>query len=89
MTKKELIGKVSEDTGMSKVDSAVAVDSVLNNIKAEITKGNKVAIADFGIFSVVERAARDGRNPATGAPMRIEASKNVKFKASKGFKESL
>ena len=81
MNKSELIAAVAEKAGVAKA----MIDAVAGALKA----GDKVAIAGFGNFEVKERAAREGRNPATGEAITIAASKTVAFKASKALKESV
>ena len=85
--KTDLIFSVSSETGISKKEAGVAVDSLMGAIKGGLKSGNNVIIKGFGTFSVNERAAREGKNPATGATIQIQASKQVKFKAGKGLKE--
>lgn len=89
MNKKELVEYVAANADMTKKAATDVVDTVLTKIADELSDGNEVVLAGFGKFSVKERAARDGRNPATGAAMRIEASKSVKFKAAKALDDML
>lgn len=70
----------------SKAAANKALDSLVDSIKKTLKKDNKVTLVDFGIFSVGKRAARKGRNPETGAVIKIKASKTAKFKAGKAFK---
>jgi DNA-binding protein HU-beta len=88
MNKSELIEAVVKDTGLSKKDSSAAVDSVLENIK-KATKKSGVQLAGFGSFSVAKRKARTGRNPQTGETIKIKASKTVKFKPGKAYKDKI
>lgn len=88
MNKDGLIESVAKETGLSKKDAAGAVNAVLNSIKKG-TKKDGVQLIGFGSFSVATRKARKGRNPRTGEPIKIKASKVVKFKAGKAFKGSL
>ncbi len=88
MNKEELIESVVKDTNLSKKDAVNAVNSVLSNIKKGTKKGG-VQLIGFGSFSVGSRKARKGRNPRTGEPIKIKASKVVKFKAGKAFKTSI
>ena len=83
MTKAELIDIVASDAGISKNAAAKALDGVFSNITKALKKGDKYTQVGFGTFSVVKRAARDGRNPQTGATIKIPARNVVKFKASK------
>ena len=88
MNKENLIKVVSESIdGATKKDIAVVVDEVFDTIKNTLASGEKVAIAGFGSFEVVERAARECKNPQTGEPVHVEASKAPKFKAGKAFKD--
>lgn len=87
MNKGELIEAVAQEIGESKAVAEKAVNSVLNTIKANVNDG--VNLIGFGTFQVSERAARTGRNPKTGEEIKIEASKTVRFKPGKAFKDSL
>jgi DNA-binding protein HU-beta len=87
MNKSELVAAVAKDTALSQKDSERVFNSVLNNIKKNTKKG--VQLIGFGSFSVTKRKARKGRNPQTGEEIKIKASKTVKFKPGKSFKDSL
>lgn len=89
MTKADLIEKMASDANISKAAAGKAVDSFIGSIIKTLKKGNKVAMVGFGTFSVGERAARKGRNPQTGAVIKIKASKSPKFKAGKAFKDAV
>ncbi len=89
MNKIELVDTVSETAGLSKTDAAKAVEAVFDSITAELKKGNEVRLVGFGTFLVTNRAASEGRNPRTGEPVHIPASKQPKFRAGKGLKESV
>jgi DNA-binding protein HU-beta len=89
MNKGELIGAVSEGTGFSKADAGRAIDAVIEAIKKALKKGDTVSIVGFGTFAVRKRAARQGRNPQTGAEIKIKASKNPSFKAGKALKDAV
>lgn len=89
MTKKELIEKISTDAEISKKAAEAALNSVLEGIETSLIEEGKITFVGFGTFEVRERAAREGRNPKTGAPISIAASKNVGFKAGKALKEKL
>ena len=89
MNKQELIEKISEETGLSKKDAENAVKAFVDVVTAELKKGGKVQLVGFGTFEVSERAAREGRNPQTGAPMKIAASKAPKFSAGKALKDAV
>ena len=89
MTKEELVAKVAQDAGITKTQAANALKSILASIEKALAKGDKVSLVGFGTFSVAKRAAREGRNPATGAPIRIPAANVPKFKAGKKLKEAV
>jgi len=89
MNLNDLKASVAEKAGLSKADAGSAVSAVLDTITEALNKGDKIALVGFGNFEVSERAAREGRNPATGATIQIAASKAVKFKASKALKGSV
>ena len=89
MTKAELIDAVASNVGISKKAAAEAVDSVFGNITKALKKGGKYTHVGFGTFSVVKRAAREGRNPQSGATIRIPARNVVKFTAGKALKETV
>lgn len=89
MNKSELIDIVSEETGLSKADSVRALDAITDSITQALKKGDTVSLIGFGTFSVKERAARTGRNPATGETINIKASKTPSFKAGKAFKDAI
>jgi DNA-binding protein HU-beta len=79
MNKTELIDAIGRDSGLSRADSARAVDALLRIVTKTLKKGDAVAITGFGKFSVVKRSARTGRNPRTGQPVKIRATKSPKF----------
>ncbi len=85
MNKGELIEAVAKDTDLTKADSERAVNSVIQNIKKNTKKG--VQLIGFGSFMVTKRKARKGRNPQTGEVIKIKASKTVKFKPGKAYKD--
>ncbi len=89
MNKNDLVAVVAGKTGLSKSDSASAVDSILDAITVALTGGDDVRLVGFGTFSVTNRRATQGRNPRTGERIQIPASKQPKFKAGKGLKESV
>ena len=89
MNKADLIDSVADATDMSKAEAGRALDAVLNGIAGSLSQGDSVALVGFGTFNVRERAARMGRNPATGATIQIAASKGEGFKAGKALKDSL
>ncbi len=85
----ELVEAVVRRTGLDKKQADAAVTALTESVMAETKAGNKVAIFGFGTFSPSARAARMGRNPQTGAPVRIAASRGVRFAPASAFKESL
>ena len=89
MNKSELIDAIASDAGLTKADAQRALDAFTSNIAKTLKKGGTVSLIGFGTFSVKKRAARTGRNPATGEPIKIKASKTPSFKAGKGFKDAI
>ncbi len=89
MNKAELINAVAEKAGLSKKDTEVAVNSLIEVITAALKKGDKVQLVGFGGFEVKARAARTGRNPQTKEPISIPASKVPVFKAGKALKDAV
>ena len=91
MNKTELIAKVQEniDIEVSKKDLTTILDGIIETIKVNVANGEKIAIAGFGTFEAVKRAARTGRNPKDGSTIQIPASKSPKIKLTKNFKEVL
>lgn len=90
MTKTELLNLVnSKVENLTKKQTAAVVDAVFSALSEAIVGGARFSYPGFGTFSVKERAARDGRNPRTGEPIKIEASKNVNFKAAPKLKAAL
>jgi len=89
MTKAELISAMAKNTGLAKADSERSLNSFLATAKNTIKEEGKLPLAGFGTFVVVNRKARTGRNPQTGAPIQIKASKVVRFRPGKELKESL
>lgn len=89
MNKQDLVSSVAEAADISKAKSALAVDAVIDAIKSSLSGGDDVRLVGFGTFSVAQRAATTGRNPRTGEPIQIPASKQPKFKAGKELKEAV
>ena len=83
MNKAELIAKIAEDSGITKTQANLTVDAFVDAVTKTLKKGDKVTLVGFGTFSVSKRAARNGRNPQTGAVIKIKAKKVAKFKAGK------
>lgn len=89
MNKQDLVEKVAKSTDMSKTKAAEAVDAVIDAIKTCLKKGDDCRLVGFGTFSVARRSATTGRNPRTGEPIKIPASKQPKFKAGKELKDAV
>jgi DNA-binding protein HU-beta len=89
MNKAEFVGAVADAAELTKADAGRAVDAVIEVIKKALKKGDDVTLVGFGTFSVRKRAARAGRNPLTGAAIKIKASKNAAFKAGKALKDAV
>jgi DNA-binding protein HU-beta len=89
VNKNDLIDAVASESDLRKSDATKAVDAVFKCIEISLKKGEEVRLVGFGTFAVSQRAASQGRNPRTGEPIQIPASKQVKFKAGKGFKDAV
>ena len=89
MNKTELVAAMADQAGLSKKDAEKALKAFTDVVAEELKKDGKVQLVGFGTFEVSSRAAREGRNPQSGAPMKIAASKAPKFKAGKALKDSL
>jgi len=89
MTKNELIAAVADTAKLTKTSAASAVDATFDIITGALKRGDEVKLIGFGSFKVVNRKAREGRNPRTGAAVQIPASKAPKFSAGKGLKDSV
>ena len=89
MNKTELVAAVAEKAALSKKDAEKAVAAVVDTITAALADGDKVQLVGFGTFEVRERAARTGKNPRTGAAIKIAASKVPAFKAGQAFKNTV
>jgi DNA-binding protein HU-beta len=89
MNKSQLIEAVAKDSGLSKADSARAIDSFVGTVGKTLKKGDDVIITGFGKFSVVKRAARKGVNPRTGEAVKIKASKAPKFSPGATLKQAV
>ena len=87
MNKEDLVKLVSEKIGITKKAAELAQKTVIEGISSALEKGESISLVGFGSFKVVDRAAREGRNPSTGEKMQIPASKAVKFTPSKALKE--
>jgi len=89
MNRNELIASVAGSAGISKVDAASAIDSVLDTISNTLAAGEEVRLVGFGTFGVANRAASIGRNPRTGEAIQIAAATRPKFKAGKALKDAV
>jgi len=89
MTKADLIESLATKLDLQKSLAERAVNNVFDDIEGALQKGDKVNISGFGTFAVSARKARTGRNPKTGDPIEIPASKSAKFKAGKNLKDKL
>lgn len=85
MNKAELIDQLAKDAEITKTQANAAIDSFTGAVVKALKKGDRVTLVGFGTFSVAERSARSGRNPKTGAVIKIKAKKVPKFKAGKDF----
>ena len=89
MNKTELIEHIAKNADLSKAAATRALEATMGAITTTLRKGGAVTLVGFGTFAVGKRAARTGRNPRTGAAVKIKASKVPKFKAGKGLKDAL
>lgn len=89
MNKNELVSAVADEAKLSKADAQAAVDAVFSAITNELKKGGDIRLVGFGSFSVSKRAASTGRNPQTGAEVKIPARTVPKFTAGKGLKDAV
>jgi len=89
MNKSELIEAIAHHAGITKADAGNALDGALSAIKDALSKNDSVTLVGFGTFKVGERAARTGRNPRTGAEIKIEAARVPKFTAGKALKDAV
>ena len=89
MNKTELVEAIAKETGLTKAASEKAVKAFVDVVTKELKKKGKVQLVGFGTFEVAKRAARQGRNPQTGATMKIAASVAPKFKAGKALKDAV
>jgi DNA-binding protein HU-beta len=89
MNKAELIAKLADDAGITKTQANECLDSFIEAVTKTLKSGNKVTLVGFGTFSVSKRAARNGRNPQTGAVIKIKAKKVARFKAGKELQSKM
>ena len=87
MNKTELVAAIADNADITRKDAEKAVKAFVDVVTEELKKGEKVQLVGFGTFEVSNRPAREGRNPQTGEPMPIAASKAPKFKAGKALKD--
>lgn len=89
MNKTELIAHIADHSDISKAAAGRALESIVDAVKKTLKKGGTVSLIGFGTFAVTKRAARTGRNPSTGAAIKIKAAKVPKFRPGKGLKDHL
>lgn len=89
MNKAELIEHIAEQADISKAAATRALEALIGGVKMALKKNVSVSIVGFGTFAVTKRAARAGRNPRTGAAIKIKAAKVPKFRAGKGLKDAV
>lgn len=89
MNKAEVVEAVAKAADISKASAEKALDGALNAIKGSLKKGQNVTLVGFGTFRVAKRAARNGRNPQTGAVIKIKAARVPKFAAGKALKDAV
>jgi DNA-binding protein HU-beta len=89
VTKQEFVDQVADRAGLSKKDAADAVDAFLNTVEDALKRGSEVSFSGFGKFTVSQRSAREGRNPATGEKIQIAASRVPRFTAGAGLKKAV
>ena len=89
MHKGDIINAIADPAELSKADSGRALDALIEVVKKSLKKGDSVSLVGFGTFAVRKRAARTGRNPRTGATIKIKASKIPAFKAGKALKDAI
>jgi DNA-binding protein HU-beta len=89
LNRTELAQQVASRAGIDSNQAKKAVDAVVDSITEELSRGGEVSLSGFGKFSVSDRAARQGVNPATGEKIQIKASKAAKFSAASGLKSTL
>jgi len=89
VTKQEFVDQVADRAGLSKKDAGDAVDAFLDTVEDALKRGSEVAFSGFGKFTVSQRSAREGRNPATGERIQIAASKVPRFTAGAGLKKAV
>ena len=88
-TKQEVVDSIAKKAGLSKTDADGALDAAISTIQEALSKGDEVALIGFGTFEVRKRAARTGRNPQTGAAIKIKAKKVPAFKPGKALRDAV
>jgi DNA-binding protein HU-beta len=81
MNKTDLVNEISSKTGLTKTKSGEVIDTLIETMQSALSSGDKITLVGFGSFGTIERKARKGRNPQTGAEINIPAKKSVKFKS--------
>ena len=89
MNKGELIEHIAKQADLSKAAASRALEAIIGGVRTTLKKGGTVSLVGFGTFSVTKRAARTGRNPRTGATIKIKAAKVPKFRPGKALKDAL
>jgi DNA-binding protein HU-beta len=89
VNKSELIEHIAKQADISKAAAARALEALIGGVKSALKRGNSVSLVGFGTFAVTKRAARSGRNPRTGAAIKIKSAKVPKFRPGKGLKDAL
>jgi len=89
MKKVELVEAIAEKAGITKADANRSLDAFVEVVKESLAKGDKIALVGFGTFATSKRAAREGRNPQTGATVKIPARTAVTFKAGSALKDAV
>jgi DNA-binding protein HU-beta len=89
VNKQDLTAKIAEDTGVTRVTAWAALESALDGITKALGRGESVTLVGFGTFKAADRAARTGRNPNTGAPLRISKRRVARFTPGQGLKDAL
>ena len=89
MNRQELVQKIAQQTGQTQTAVSEVLNSFVSTVQDAVAAGDKVVLVGFGTFEVTDRAARTGRNPQTGASIKIKAAKVPKFRAGKGLKDAV
>jgi DNA-binding protein HU-beta len=89
MNKQELVDAIAAESGLSKKDSKEALDALVKTVGETLKKGDNISLVGFGSFTVIQKAARTGKNPQTGKPIQIAAKKAVKFRPGKELAEGV